>query len=642
MARSLLRIIALTNRSGDAFVGQTVTIRLYDKGTVTHTDGIVSALGTPFSGNVYAAETGGSTIGSTFTADANGRKDVWLENPDAVDVVISGSGISTFVYDKHRSEIDPRETMTESRSGRFQASTDGLSPDAAASDNRTALAATIARVGASATGKGEVMLPPGTHELSSFVSCTGIAGLSIRGAGQGATTLKLNSASAPSLIGGTGSVSSGVAVSGNNAEGSKTIALATGGVATLGLATGDLIYLAETAQNYTQLATVKSIATDTVTLTNVLYEAFNAGNGATCAKVTPLDDVVISDLTIDGSLASLASVHALDMYYTRRLTIRNVVFKDWSTGTIFLAHGYGTILDNVRLEGCGDANNPSIWLSNQTGMQITNLTAERVVGFAPDVYYCNGSEIANLRSLGTGRGIKLTHSSHNLFTNTRVENCNATGLSVVEGSHDNTFVGYEVVNTTDGNIWIGSNPGSIRNHFIGGRTTGGSNVTVLIDLTCDDNVVEGRFTTVTNNGARNSLRPTTFGWTGESIGSTSDATTPSPSYVDLDGNGTGTVLRVDTTTNGGNLVCTFDGNFSNTDVGGAVQVGLSLDGAAVAAERAISCAVANQGETIFLQHTFTGVSAGAHYVKVQWKVVTGTGKAISTRRTLRVAEGLRT
>ena len=128
---------------------------------------------------------------------------------------------------------------------------------------------------------------------------------------------------------------------------------------------------------------------------------------------------------------------------------------------------------------------------------------------------------------------------------------------------------------------------------------------------------------------------------GFSQGLTANPTTTSTSPVDLDGNGTGNVLRVDLTTKGGDLLCWLEGNFSIAVLGGVVYLYLSLDGAAEVATQYIQEYVAGYAFQITTHWRFTGVSAGAHYVKARWAVNGNTGTALQTYRQLLVLERIK-
>lgn len=637
MARSLLRIIAQTNRSSDAYVAASVTIRLYDKGTVTHSNGVVTSLGTPFSGAVYAAETGGSPLGSEFTADANGRKDIWLENPNAVDVVISGTGITTYVYDKHRSEIDPIEALTTSRTGVYPARSYNLGASGVA--DRTAIAAAI--TACAAGGGGDVALPPGTFEITGNLTLS--SGVRIRGAGPGATRLRLNSSAATNTITAAGALGSAVLLATSGNEGAITVTCSSGGVAMLGLAVGDLVYINEgTGTAWSQYNRVRSIAGEVVTLTMPLYETYQTANAAAIRKVTPVEDIGIFDLTLDGSLASGAEAFAISLFHTLRARVENVYVDGYQDGAIYLSGGYGLRVAGVHIEDCGSGGYSDLWIAGHTAFEVDGVLSERSSGFGPQISNAQGGRIANLASVGaTSRAIKIDHAAHNVFTNIRAEGGGSNGFCLTGFSHHNRVVNLEAIRNTGTGIWIEGQsgaPGSHHNDILNAYSAFNTNSGYEIDVAATDNVLQGRldFAGSFDNGARNLILPPTFGQEATAVG-VNDDTSTSTSYSDVDD------LAVTLTTTGGKLVVSAEMDVYSSNVGGGATLAFSLDGGAEVAARTISCAVINQAEKLTATHTFTGLAAGSHTVKARWKIVTGgtTATCPAGRRSLSVREGAR-
>lgn len=74
--------------------------------------------------------------------------------------------------------------------------------------------------------------------------------------------------------------------------------------------------------------------------------------------------------------------------------------------------------------------------------------------------------------------------------------------------------------------------------------------------------------------------------------------------------------------------------------GGAVVIGLSLDGGAVPedAERSFMAAITNAYGCLAVSWVFAGVAAGSHTVRLLWKVSGGTGVSTTYQRSVRVRQ----
>lgn len=90
MARSHFRDLAMTRSAGNALLAvPNPTITLYEAGTST-----------PLAQTIYAARTGGATLPNPFTGESDGTVEFWLDAPQDVRIVISGSllGVATIDY----------------------------------------------------------------------------------------------------------------------------------------------------------------------------------------------------------------------------------------------------------------------------------------------------------------------------------------------------------------------------------------------------------------------------------------------------------------------------------------------------------------------------------------------------------------
>jgi hypothetical protein len=120
---------------------------------------------------------------------------------------------------------------------------------------------------------------------------------------------------------------------------------------------------------------------------------------------------------------------------------------------------------------------------------------------------------------------------------------------------------------------------------------------------------------------------------GSAVGSASNPSTTSASYVDI------TDMAVTLTTGGGNLLVWFDSIFAVDTTSVAYIVALSLDGAAEVAVRNLQEDSVSVYASISLVHRFTSVAAGSHTVKARYKT-NGTASltAYLTQRSLLVME----
>lgn len=104
----------------------------------------------------------------------------------------------------------------------------------------------------------------------------------------------------------------------------------------------------------------------------------------------------------------------------------------------------------------------------------------------------------------------------------------------------------------------------------------------------------------------------------------SQITTTSTSFTDATG------LSVTMTTNGGNVLCLFTGCVNISGAGGTViNIDLALDGTRQGGTDGL-LVLQYSGVLTYnatLAYIITGVSAGAHTIKVQWKQNSATGTA---------------
>jgi hypothetical protein len=117
------------------------------------------------------------------------------------------------------------------------------------------------------------------------------------------------------------------------------------------------------------------------------------------------------------------------------------------------------------------------------------------------------------------------------------------------------------------------------------------------------------------------------------VGSTANPTTTSTTVVDMPD------MAITLTTMGGDLLVWGHADVYNGTTNFGVNVGISLDGAAVVGLSTPIVAVGGQTVTAIGLALFTGVAAGSHTIKLRWWVAFGgTATASGTARQLLVEE----
>lgn len=105
----------------------------------------------------------------------------------------------------------------------------------------------------------------------------------------------------------------------------------------------------------------------------------------------------------------------------------------------------------------------------------------------------------------------------------------------------------------------------------------------------------------------------------------SDYTTTSTSFVNVDG----TNLSLTITTTGGNVLIGFSGAVSNTAAGSVTYLDVEIDGVRFAGDDGVvgvAQNIANYSVNAGFVVLKTGLSAGSHTFKLQWKTFNNTSK----------------
>lgn len=327
---------------------------------------------------------------------------------------------------------------------------DTTSPNAGATDNRTALntAIAIANTVSSARKGCELVLPSGAIKLlwdgASNPAQTAIAS-GVRIVGQGESTqLNLYATNPATDHTVNWFQSAGTLIAGQNlnvdaAELDTTVTLVAGGVAALGLAAGDWIYLADSVHTIggegnildSHVCQVMALSGDTITLSVPLYRPLItvATVKPTCQKMTPVKDVGFHNLTIDGwntfssSPTTRDHLHTAAIYHSSTVgaTLDWVKFanvgstisdSDVAAGASINGQSVSAYLAficarhqiaNITMDNCGSRGQDALQLYRSTGSQLSNIKLWRTAGgFAMGLTQGGGNQVVNLAVDGTG------------------------------------------------------------------------------------------------------------------------------------------------------------------------------------------------------------------------------------------------
>jgi hypothetical protein len=176
-------------------------------------------------------------------------------------------------------------------------------------------------------------------------------------------------------------------------------------------------------------------------------------------------------------------------------------------------------------------------------------------------------------------------------------------------------------------------------HTHSGAHQGGPIGSIPATAIPDGSITSAKIADATIVAADVALNGITQGWI--SKGLNSNPTTTSSAYVDLDGDGSSNQLRVDFTSKGGDLLVWLDATTSNSLATALNGIALTLDGAAEVAEVVTNFGGVGYVAQMSTAWLFTGVSAGAHFIKGRWYTNSGTATASQIRRRLLILERIR-
>lgn len=339
---------------------------------------------------------------------------------------------------------------------------------------------------AAAAGSGVVVLPPGVFVADELLLP---AGVSLRGSGMGATTLR-HTGVGVALLRTQGSISANVAtLTASAAVGATTLTLST----TAGLAAGDLIVLRDDFSYTTTDASYKSgemlrvKSVDTASQVTIygkvrgswadLTGAYTVGNSASVSVITAREGVSIADLTLDG--LSNAAANMIRVEYADGVSISNVAIRGAGSGI-----GIRSSRD-VTISGCTVRD-----LTDDVGAGISGY-AVYVMGPCENVVV-SGNTFARIRHGFTTMGNVYGVPHGVVVSNNAVSECTTTALDTHAAGESIIILG-NVITSSNAGISVRSRRTRVDSNLISGLSSHGINVTEqnLAGITITNNVIYG-------------------------------------------------------------------------------------------------------------------------------------------------------
>src|SRR5207248_1665191 len=141
-------------------------------------------------------------------------------------------------------------------------------------------------------------------------------------------------------------------------------------------------------------------------LVNPLYESLTTASAATLAKVTPIVDVTIRNLTLRGSHNTGATSHGIHLLRAARCAVEDVDCRNFTGAGLYLDTGYCNGGRRIRISECGSASVSDLECRRNTGFRFADIDSYHATGFGPQFAFTNGGLVANLRSVGaSGRAV---------------------------------------------------------------------------------------------------------------------------------------------------------------------------------------------------------------------------------------------
>jgi len=389
-------------------------------------------------------------------------------------------------------------------------------------DDTLAVRALVAAV--AARGGGTAQLGPGVVRITGEIHMP--AGVRLRGASRGATTVLPQTAAANSraitMVGSALAVSSTTQAAGVNsaiwAQSITPLALAPFQTADAAqrlcaISIGD--DFSGLSSEYFACGPFSAPSGGNVPLAFAVPEAMNTTGGVDAAKFAfstflPLREAAVEDLTIDCvGMTGTGFCHAIEMTRTEACVLRNVTIRNVASGCGVMANiGYQNDFSGVVVERCGTAQWNSVGLYRQSAPQGTGIRCERATGFGPGAYFCSYGGMDQVWcDTPAQRGPKFAGCRAMTISQVAGLNPGSTSIAISQGSSFNSFgLGVAIgANKTPGNnvgLWF-ADQRCVGNFFGGLIAHNCLDYAIDVGATDTANTVMGCTTGGVGNGIRN-------------------------------------------------------------------------------------------------------------------------------------------
>lgn len=231
----------------------------------------------------------------------------------------------------------------------------------------------------------------------------------------------------------------------------------------------------------------------------------------------------------------------------------------------------------------------------------------------------------DITNQGTGISVDINHASGDTGDSINIDYAAAAAGAVVDINVTGSGTALDIANASTSVCALLTNSGN-GPHL---RMTGDPTVASPTD---GDFWFDGSSAYLRVGAATKNIYPTTQ--SNAAVGSTSDPTTTSATYIDL------TDMSVTITTGANPVLVLFAGDFSHNTTSARVWCILEIDGTDKTTTEAVASFFSSGeggGERIAITHLET-LTAAEHTFKIQWKQADGTGTALGIRRSMQVIE----
>lgn len=162
------------------------------------------------------------------------------------------------------------------------------------------------------------------------------------------------------------------ALTGDAARGDTTLAVTSGA----GISVGDYFSVESTdtyisSMDAGELFRAEAISGTTLTPNRPLEDAYTTAAGAAVFEITPVQDIVLENITIIGDSGSDTGFQCS---YCANVTLRNVVVRDFNETGVGIRTSFDVLLDKVTVHGIQDSTSYGIDFSYSTGITIRDCS----------------------------------------------------------------------------------------------------------------------------------------------------------------------------------------------------------------------------------------------------------------------------